>query len=331
MKRKFFLTYLATAVLGGVIVFFGAPVARGFISPVRFDKMVGACRSRAPVSGVLMAMIGWTPSAPPEPVFDRPRGEQPTIWGSRGRPSSRPTESIPRPPTQRVVSGNDSQTPTPPPPTPTYDYGKMWAVVTGESAAVYDANGNLAQELDVGTLVEVAAIKTSQSDRLAVCRYNTQPSSMPLAIIRARDLAIREGSLDSANPDLLELIRKQAKLEVDIKGVRSSELAELAKKNPHAETYNRATAACLDFNRNAKSIRAKAESSSGSARMEHMDKLRHMKEEEAQLRRQYESAKSAYDAWNASHGSGSGDSAAMSAMKRELAEIQQQVRRLETK
>lgn len=332
-RRRFFLTYLATAVLSSVVVFFGAPLVRGSIPTERFDNMVRACRSDSPLSGVFMALIRSRPEVAPDPGYDRPPGPQPRIPRPRRTQApdqpgtAAPVVRQPPPAGSQQDPGVEENSSRQPPP---LDYTAMWAVVTNDAAAVYDSSGNLAQELAPGTLVEVACVRTNQTETLAICRYDTKPASMGIAVIRARDLMIRKGSLDSANADLLTLVRKQAQLEMEIRTMRAALASDAAKRNPHSEEYNRARQACVEFNRNAKELRNKRDSSQGAARMELMDKLRSMKEEEVQLRKQYDTARLAFEKWNEAHGNSVQDSEPVRVLQKELADVRKQIGRIDS-
>jgi hypothetical protein len=207
----------------------------------------------------------------------------------------------------------------------------MWAIVTNDSAAVYDGSGNLAQELAAGTLVEVAALRQTPADTLAVCRYDTKPAAMEVAIIRARDLLVRKGSLDSADTDLLTLLRKQVQLETEIRALAVSRDEEIAKRNPHAQEYLSARSAVLTFNENAKAMRARADKTSGSARVEAMDRLRAMKEEEAALRRRYDAASRSFEDWNRRNGQDATETESIKILRQRLADVREQVGRLDTR
>jgi chromosome segregation ATPase len=207
----------------------------------------------------------------------------------------------------------------------------MWAIVTNDSAAVYDSAGNLAQELAAGTLVEVAALRQGNTESLAICRYDTRPTGMEVAIIRARDLLVRKGSLESANADLLTLLRKQVQIEGEIRALSSTRDDEMARRNPHTQEYMNARSAVLSFNESAKALRARADRASGSSRVEVMDKLRSMKEEEAALRRRYDAARRAFEEWNSRNGESGGESEPLKVLRQRLADVRQQVGRMDTR
>jgi hypothetical protein len=328
-RRRFFATYLTTAIIGFVAVFFGAPLVRGSISSERLDRMARACLSDAPLSGVFIAIVR-TPFVPApqlkstsSPGLQPPDRQPQPVRGTdvpRADAFRDQSKSVPE---QTPV--NDNVVPA----TPVCDYKSMWAIVTNDTAGVYDSSGNLAQELEAGSLVEVGAVRTNQSERLAVCRYDAKPNDMGIALIRTRDLALRRGNLESVNADLVSLLVKQARLETEIRALRAAVSADLATRNPNTEAYSRARSACLAFNENAKSLRAKADGISGSARVEIMDKLRSMKDEEAQLRREYETAKRAFDKWNEVHTDDVKDAEPVKALQRELADVRKQVGRFD--
>lgn len=330
-RRRFFVTYIATALVSFTVVFFGAPLVRGSIPPERLDRMVKACRSDAPLSGVMAAMIGSKPTPPPEYIPDRPRGPQPTIPRSNrphethpSRPDISPVQSKPLPDQTSVAKSAN-------PPTTEDNYNSMWAIVTNDNAAVYDENGDLAQELGPGTLLEVAAVRANSSaEQLAICRYDTKPASMKIAFVRARDLLVRKGSLDSASADLITLLTRQAQLEAELRALQNSIARDLASQNPHTEAYNSARSKILAFNEKARSLNARKDNLQGSARMELMDKLRSMKEEQVQLTKTYDAAKRAFEAWNQSHPSGLKESEPVKALQKELADIRKQVQRTDS-
>lgn len=324
-RRRFFVAYFAVAVIGSVAAFFGAPLVKASIAPERLVNMIAACRSEAPIQDLISAALAPRTRQPEPPEFDRPPGSQPRV---------RPGTSAQTPGT-RSDAGAAALTQPPSkadtPPASCYNYSAMWAVVTNESAAVYDSSGNLAQELGAGTLVEVAAVRQGQAGSLAICRYDTRPKNMDVAIIRAKDLLIRNGSLDSANADLVVLLRKQVQLDIEIRALVSSSESELARNNPHSDDYNAARSAVVSFNEKAKALRARAEKSSGTARVETMDKLRSMKEEEVLIRRKYEASRTAFDEWNRQHGGASAESDAIKSLRERLAEVRTQIARMDSR
>jgi hypothetical protein len=334
-RRQFFLTYFSFATFSFVVIFYGAPVVRGSIPNERFDNMVQACRADAPLTRVFVAMIEPLPEPPsdnhyiskPDPVqrASVPPNRPARIPASVSRATTPPAPVQSQPDPEPPHAGSNTMPST----ASSFDYNCMWAVVKNDTAAVYDSSGNLTQELGPGSLVQVAAVRTNQSESLAVCRYDTMPASLSVALIRTRDLALRNGSLNAAKPDLVSLLVKEARLEMEIRAARASIASDLARRNPHTESFNKARSDCLAFNERAKAMRTKAESCQGSARMEVMDKLRSMKEEESLLRRTYESAKRAYEKWNDGHTATTNDGDSVRSLQMELTDVRTRIGRIE--
>jgi hypothetical protein len=92
-----------------------------------------------------------------------------------------------------------------------------------------------------------------------------------------------------------------------------------------------ARSAVLSFNESAKALRARADRASGSSRVEVMDKLRSMKEEEAALRRRYDAARRAFEEWNSRNGESGGESEPLKVLRQRLADVRQQVGRMDTR
>lgn len=324
-RRRFVLVYVAVAAIGAVAAFFGAPLVRASIAPERLADMIMACRSETPIADLFSAALASRIRQPEAPVLDRPPGPQPRI----PRPAAGAPPSPEQPRQAAATTGRTASTATQTPPAG-HDYSAMWAVVTNETAAVYDSSGSLAQELAAGTLVEVASVRNGTTEGLAICRYDTKPKSMDIAIIRTRDLLIRKGSLESASADLVALVRKQVHLDIEIRTLIASRESELAKNNPHAGEYSAARSAVLSFNERAKVLRAKADKANGSERVDAMDKLRSMKEEEVVVRRNYDSARRAFEDWNRLHGGSAADSEPVKALRERLADVRTRIARMDS-
>jgi hypothetical protein len=204
----------------------------------------------------------------------------------------------------------------------------MWGVVRGLDASVFDRTGAAVAQLDPGTVVEIAAIRTSATDRVAICRLKGKTVSGNVALIRIDDLAIRTGTFTNANSDLVSLLIRQAVLAGEIETQSQTVAQSGASGNPHAAAYRKARDTLRDFLKTARSLKGKFDSSQGSERAQLMDRLRLMKQEEVQVQQAHNEVKARFDQWNAANASRVEEPAELRQMRTDLVKIESEIQQL---
>lgn len=205
----------------------------------------------------------------------------------------------------------------------------MWGVVRGIDAYVFDRTGAAVAPADPGTVVEIAAVRTSATDRVAICRFRGRTEPAGLMLMRLDDLAVRSGAFTRADSDLVSLLVRQAVLTGEI-GMQKERVAENGSTgNPHAANYRKTRDALREFLKKAQTLKGRFDASRGSERAELVDRLRMMKQEEVQLSQQFTEAKARFDQWNTTHASGGDEPAEIKQMKAELAKIESDIKQFD--
>jgi hypothetical protein len=332
-KRSFLLSYVATAVLGTSAVYFGAPIVRASIPEEQIEAMRSACRSERPLSDLWTAIQGQP--EPVEVIPDRAPGPQPRIRRGQRSDADRlagvpppqtaltPTApATPREARSPAANGGSASSED-------FDFTRMWAIVTNDHAGVYSRSGDKVTELGIGSVVEVADVRSTRSERLAICRFDKQPESLTLALVRASDIQLRTGNVACANPELVGLLVRQARLQQDLAAARASQANEQNRVNPAFDRYDKARRECMAFNERLTDVKARFDKAQGASRTELMDKLRTMKDEGAELARIHEAAKREFESWAAAHPQTSSETPATASLVAELATLRRQILDLE--
>ncbi len=179
---------------------------------------------------------------------------------------------------------------------------RQWGVIKTPGAPVYNRAGKFLRSIEAGTLADILDIRNTAEGQLAICRLLYQGREVPDVLVRTRDLDIRRGDLEQANPREKELRVLHAQLSERI-AERTDELARQAKnRNPHARRYEKARDAYLAFARKAEALQKKRDDAQSADRLKYADQLRMMLGQSHSLRQEYEASKKQYDDWNAKQG-----------------------------
>ncbi len=310
MKRYliFLGWYLLVAVAGTGAIIALTPVLHASIPTVTLSNLRKTLLGRSASGGKQIS----TPPLLPEPNPVTAVSNQSAVAKGPAQPtSSRPLQSQP------TVDESAS-----------FDYGRMWGVVRGLDASVFDRTGAAVAQLDPGTVVEIAAIRTSATDRVAICRLKGKTVSGNVALIRIDDLAVRTGTFTNANSDLVSLLIRQAVLAGEIETQSQTVAQSGASGNPHAAAYRKARDTLRDFLKTARSLKGKFDSSQGSERAQLMDRLRLMKQEEVQVQQAHNEVKARFDQWNAANASRVEEPAELRQMRTDLVKIESEIQQL---
>ncbi len=179
---------------------------------------------------------------------------------------------------------------------------RQWGVIKNPGTPVFNRAGKYLRAIEAGTLADIIDIRDTQEGQLAICTLLYQGREVPDVLVMTRDLDLRRGSLDRANPRERDLRVQHAQLGERI-AERENELARQAKSaNPHAARYEKARNAYLEFARRAEDLQKKRDAASSADRIKYADQLRMMLGDGQSLRREYEASKKEYDNWNAARG-----------------------------
>jgi hypothetical protein len=178
------------------------------------------------------------------------------------------------------------------------DFGDgRFAVASGASIRIYDAQGKHSGDLTAGALLVVTGIRKSNGGEIALCQREDVVSASPL-LVRTRDLTIRTGDLARVPSHVRDMLVRHGRIQSEI----AKEQRAGAASNPHAAAYKQTTAAYNTFIADVKRHTAARDAATGTVRMKHTDLLHGMKNSEPEIRTAYETAKRNYKAWKDSHG-----------------------------
>lgn len=216
----------------------------------------------------------------------------------------------------------------------------QWGVVMAAKAPAFGLNGAFRQHLPAGTIVDIAEVVESNEGQALRCRV--ADSTGPTIFVRARDVETVQGALASAGTQEKSLRKRRAELKCRIEALRNeppaatgATAARGSSGNPHAREYEKARAAQDAFRKKANDLVARMEASTGAERMKYADELRLMKGEEGPVAQAFETAKQAFDKWEAEHPAAAAEAPATEAaaadgegaeLAAELAKIEEELR-----
>lgn len=342
MKRylAFFGWYLLVATVGTIIIFALAPILRANISPrtlTRFRETILGTTPYERTQPPQASPQNQTASVPPKTLGDA--SSQP-MAGSAGLsaippliPKSTVTNNAIAPsgstpiiehtgPDQTTAASASSSTLG-------LDYTRMWGVVHGLNTDIFDKTGAAITQADPGTIVEIASVRTSSTDRVAICRIKGRPETDNFSLIRADNLTIRNGTLNSANEALVNLLMRHSILASEIEMQTQPSPDRDTSANPHTAAYRQAREKLKTFLRTAQDLKSKFDGSQGAERAQLVDRLRLMKQDEVLLNQELTESRGRFENWNKAHMAQGNESQEVKNMRAELASINSEIKRID--
>ena len=335
----FLLRYLTTAIIGTLLIYYGAPRLKSGLSAAAPSRDGGAPVSYSTARQGVMPPAA-EPRLPPlaaaEPKVQPPAAaNQPAAEDLPATAAGQPVETAPQaapavasasqePPPEVIVVTELGYTPSTQRIRASGTDITHWGV-TLLQAPFFEKDGKRREEtLPGGTLVEQVGITSSSKGEMALCRiWRGSGWSGPFLIATA-DLIRFPGGRDQVDADELDLLLRYAGLNARVEE-RKKELARRSvDANPHAaplrqlkEKYDAAKA-------EAERLTRARDAAKGAERIRLGDELRRVKEREPRMRREIETVTRQYEAWKANLATPAADPA----KDREIQAIQSQMEAL---
>jgi hypothetical protein len=312
----FLLRYLATALVGTLLIYYGLPQLKPLLPEVFRAMGPTAPRDSAPAGAPSMAAHRrpqpWPASAEPEALSASPSVSLPAEdamstpgtsvaveTATNGTPAAPPAVPVPppgpevitqlgyTPSTQRIrASGTDIT---------------HWGV-TLQHAPFFEKDGKRrAEVLPGGTLVEQTAATTSSKGEMALCRIWRGSGWAGPYLVATADLVRFPGGRDEVDAGELEVLLRYAELNARAEE-RRKELTRLSvDANPHAAPLRQLKEAYDAARTEAERLTRERDTARGAERIRLGDDLRRVKDQEPRMRRELESLARQYEAWKSSH------------------------------
>ena len=312
------LRYLATALVGTLVIYYGLPRLRPLLPEV--------IRSMSQPAAAVPARAS-APAREPRPATGSRRETPRTLplttpAAGRAAPPSAPDAGLPDPAAMQVAA---------PPPVPAAPSAAPTVVtplgytpsvqrippsgadithwgVTLQHAPFFEKDGKRrAEVLPGGTLVEQTDAMSSSKGEMALCRIWRGSGWAGPFLVATADLVRFPGGRDEVDADELEVLLRYAELNARAEA-RKRELARLGvDANPHTAPLRRLKEAYDAARAQAERLTRERDEARGAERIRLGDELRRVKEQEPRMRRELESLARQYEAWKSSHATPAAD------------------------
>lgn len=329
------LRYLATALVGTLVIYYGLPRLRPLLPEV--------IRSMSQPAAAVPARAS-APAREPRPATGSRRETPRTLplttpAAGRAAPPSAPDAGLPDPAAMQVAA---------PPPVPAAPSAAPTVVtplgytpsvqrippsgadithwgVTLQHAPFFEKDGKRrAEVLPGGTLVEQTDAMSSSKGEMALCRIWRGSGWAGPFLVATADLVRFPGGRDEVDADELEVLLRYAELNARAEE-RRKELTRLSvDANPHAAPLRRLKEAYDAARIEAERLTRERDTARDAERIRLGDELRRVKDQEPRMRRELESLARQYEAWKSSHAA----PAAVPAQDAQLQAIQAQMQAL---
>jgi hypothetical protein len=304
----FFLRYLATALIGTLVIYYGLPnLSPHLPAVIRSMRQAASAETsvfprRAPVPArepapteVLQAAAAETPRPPAGSAIAESPASGATVvneTASKAVPAADPepiviTELGYTPSTRRIRSSGAEVT--------------HWGV-TLLQAPFFEKDGKRREEtLPGGTLVEQVSAKKSSRGEMALCRIWSGSAWAGPYLIATADLIRFPGGRDEVDADALKALMRYAALNARVEA-RKKELARLGvDANPHAAPLRALKTRYDAAKTKADELTRKRDQTKGIERIRLGDELRKLKEQEPRMRQELTVLTRQYEAWKSNH------------------------------
>ncbi len=210
----------------------------------------------------------------------------------------------------------------------------MWGVVNLQDAAVYDQKGIKTRTVAAGSLVDIHRLQTVPAGDVIHGTVWSRSGTFPDVILRRGDVEIYQGSaLSSTTRNQRELVSRRAERIAAIKELKKELANAAAIRNPHQLEYRKVLREYKRIDDEAAKIKTEFEGARGSQRMDLANRLRVLKNEQANLMPRYQDLKQKKEDWDLENRGGDllqdpGRDPRLEQWNRELLEIEEQIRNL---
>lgn len=334
--QRFFGIYFFSAVVGSILIIFGAPfvlLPDNLPAPVAqafawLDQ--NAALKKLSVS--LHSALAW--QVPPVlPAICTPPENQ-----ANGTVSLPPPPSNSAPPRSRapvpalapvpspVVTGSQETVVSPPEPAsasvPPADSNR-WGIVKVPETKVYTKQGKFMARVAVGTLLEIRDLITAEVGVFALGTVISPTNRFEDALVATNDLEIRIGAFSDVSESEKDLRGARARLQAELTLRKAGPSKYLRKDNPFATNYARIRQEYVEYWKKERALQVRRDASEGEDHMRIMDELRMMKGDDFRLGQAYEEVKKTYSEWDQAHPEPSGqEKLEVDAITEDMARIQ---------
>jgi hypothetical protein len=304
----FWLRYLATAIVGTLVIYYGLPSIKPGRPAVLRQSLLGKPADVAANRIAPVQVRGASLSPETAPLADPPTqamgsaeetASSNAVEGAPQQASLPPPDASAEPPP--VVITERNYTPSTQRIRPSGDDTTHWGV-TILDASHFEKDGKRREgNLPGGVLVEQITTTTSSKREFALCRvWRGQEWEGPYLIATA-DLVRFEGGRGEVDAEALDALCRYYSLNARLEA-RKSNLVRLAvDANPHAAPLRSLKQGYDEAAARAKQLTQMRDNASGAERIRIGDELRRLKETEPVLRKNLEALTQQYEQWKQSH------------------------------
>ena len=290
--KRFWATYLLTAVIGTVAIYFGAPMIASKLA--RPTPPVPSSATHPTVSEIKPArpLFRRISAAALTSTVGQTEPRAPGVTHSRDVTNTN-TGDLPASTREGTVSAVPSYRPPDSDPS-----APSWAILTRQ-ASHYSTDGKNLGPLPAGTVGEVTRTTTSSRGDFAVCTVDHNGQWKGPVLIGVEYLILFEGPLTAVPTEPLSLLHHYYALKGRIDARSATLQQQHAPGNPHVAAHTRAVNAGTEFTSLAKRRVAAMNAASGPKRSELLDELKQMKFEQARLNSERQQAEARMKEWDA--------------------------------
>ncbi|HAS83194.1 MAG TPA: hypothetical protein DCS43_11120 [Verrucomicrobia bacterium] len=246
-----------------------------------------------------------TPSYSPDPAETASRPSitvsDPPYRGASGNSFSdtqhAPQNDSPSNPTESSPASDPTQEPAAVAARPR-NPNAMWGASIRTETDIFGQDGKKLRSVPAGSLVSVHSTKQTPKGEVVLCTVGSSQGRFDNVYIRRHDLELYEGqAIVESTKEQRELVSKRARLLAQIE-TRTKAMETAAKgKNPYQEQYRSVLVEYKGINDQSVALNKEWGSSTGSKRVDLGNKLRLLKNEQANLMPRYQDIKQKKEAW----------------------------------
>ena len=275
--KKFWIIYIAVAVISSGIVWFASPLARPVMANLlkKKDKPVAVAKAAPVVQSAgkdapAQKSVSQSSSATPLP--------------SSKKPASAESDSREDPPALlgifRVAGKGKPE----------------WGVVRSKTN-FYDESGKRLGEVPAGLIIKFVETRKSSKGLMIFCKFQYKGKIHGPYLVKRSELSLFTGNYMDLSENQRSNFENYYKTR-SLMEVRKAEIMQqMAKKNPHYTQYKAAYDRYMDHIDQAKKLTAERDEATGLKRSNLDDKLRRMKNEQVALEKSYKKIHKKYKEW----------------------------------
>ena len=297
---KFIVTYLLSAVVLVVAVWFGVPKMRAQTAPADDGEEEVSALETHPADRASVAED--VPERDSSLVLKARKRPAPTRKGATPVPSA-PAPVEPSEPKTIVVY---EEAPAEPVQQPGYSGPRYdWGVLAEESMAYDEADGRPRMKLPAGTVIEKMEARQSSGGEVFVCRALLNRRWEKGFAIKSSAVVLFEGPFADAPKAPSDKVIRYFQLQGFVSARMQSLSEEHLRRNPHFEEYQKAATAYREFQDNVKRLTAERDAAQGAQRSRLSSELDQMRSQGSRLETALRKAEGPYKKWKSEHGDGS--------------------------